>query len=298
MAITVGLLSPGDMGGATGRLVQAGGARVLTCLAGRSERTRGLAAASGFADAPSLDDLVREADVILCILVPSEARGVAGAVAAAIRRTGADVTYADCNAISPGTVREIGETITAAGGRFVDAGIIGGPPTPGSSGTRYYASGADADRLLPLAACGLDVRVIGAEIGQASGLKMCYAALTKGLTALGTELLVAAQLLGLDDALRAEQRDSTPDTLASLMRSIPAMTPKAYRWVGEMEEIAATFAEVGLTPRMFEGAAAMYRLVADTPIGKETPENRDRSRDADGVVAALADAVRERGAVG
>ena len=243
---------------------------------------------------PTLDNLVREADLVLSILVPSEARGVADAVAAAIRRTGASVTYADCNAISPATVRMIGETIMAAGGRFVDVGIVGGPPQVGSADTRYYASGTDADRFAALTDHGLNVRVIGPEIGQASGLKMCYAALTKGVTALGTELLLAAQLLGLGDALQAEQRDSTPELLASLLRSIPTMPPKAYRWVGEMEEIAATFAEVGLTPRMFEGAAEMYRLVAATPIGKETPENRDRSRDAAGVIAALREAVDER----
>lgn len=293
MAITVGLLSPGDMGGATGRVLHVGGARVLTCLAGRSERTRGLAAAAGFTDVPSLDDLVREADIVLSILVPAAARAVATAVAAAIARTGADVTYADCNAISPRTVTEIGATITAAGGRFVDAGIVGGPPQPGSSSTRYYTSGPDTAPFAALAGHGLNVRVIGTEIGQASGLKMCYAALTKGVTALGTELLLAAHLLGLDDALRTEQEESTPEMLASLMRSIPPMTPKAYRWVGEMEEIAATFAEVGLTPRLFLGAADIYRLVADAPVGKETPENRDRSRDADGVIAALADAMPE-----
>jgi len=293
--VTVGLLSPGDMGGATGRVLQAGGARVLTCLAGRSARTRSLAAAAGFADVPTLDDFVREADVILCILVPSQAHRVAESVAAAIRTTGADVTYADCNAVSPQTVRAIGETITAAGGRFVDAGIIGGPPTPGSTGTRYYVSGPYIESFVALAEHGLTIRDIGDEIGHASGLKMCYAALTKGLTALGTELLLAAKLLGLEDALRVEQTASTPDLLASLARSIPAMTPKAYRWVGEMEEIAATFAAIGLTPAMFAGAAEMYRLVAAAPIGHETPENRNRDRDMDGVIAALADAMHVMG---
>lgn len=292
MPMTVGLLSPGDMGSATGRTVQAGGARVLTCLAGRSARTRGLAAAAGFTDMPSMEAFVREADLILCILVPSEARAVATSVAAAIRATGASVTYADCNAISPQTVREIGTVITGAGGGFVDAGIIGGPPTPGSTDTRYYVSGPDRAAFVALNDYGLAVRDIAAEIGHASGLKMCYAALTKGLTALGTELLLAAKLLGLEDALRAEQLESTPAPLASLARSIPTMTPKAYRWVGEMEEIAATFAAVGLTPDIFTGAAALYRLVADTPMGRETPESRDRSRDMDGVIAALADAVR------
>jgi 3-hydroxyisobutyrate dehydrogenase-like beta-hydroxyacid dehydrogenase len=183
-------------------------------------------------------------------------------------------------------VRRIGERIVAAGGRFADVGIIGPPPR--RPGTRFYASGPGASELAGLGELGLDVRVIGSEIGQASGLKMCYAALTKGLQALGLELLVAAERLGLSEALRAEQRESVPDVLAWLDRAMPTMPPKAYRWVGEMEEIAATFAEVGLTPRILAGAADMYRFVADTPIGKETPETRDRSRGLDGIVAALA----------
>jgi hypothetical protein len=127
---------------------------------------------------------------------------------------------------------------------------------------------------------------------------MCYGALTKGLQALGTELLLAARLMGLEETLRAEQQASTPDVLAWLARSVPTMPPKAYRWVGEMEEIAATFGHLGLTPQIFQGIADLYRFVAETPIGRESPESRDRSRDLDGIVAALADAVnvaREQG---
>ncbi len=140
----------------------------------------------------------------------------------------------------------------------------------------------------------MDVRPLGEEIGKASGFKMCYAALTKGLTALGTELLVAAKLLGIEEELRAEQEGSVPDLLASLMRSAPTMPPKAYRWVGEMEEIAKTFGALGLTPKNLEGAAEHYAFVAGTAIGRESPEGRDRSRDLDGVVAALAEAVTAR----
>ena len=120
---------------------------------------------------------------------------------------------------------------------------------------------------------------------------MCYGALTKGLTALGTELLVAARRLGLDEVLRAEQEESIPDVLAWLQRMVPTMPPKAYRWVGEMEEIARTFEDVGMTPNILIGAADMYRFIAETPIGQESPENRDTSRGLDGVVAALADAL-------
>lgn len=291
MAIrTVGLLSPGDMGHSIGGVLHANGLRVLTHLGGRSERTRTLAEQAGIEDTPSLDDLVRQADTLLCVLVPARAIAVAEEIAAALRRTGADLLYVDCNAIAPATVRHIGAAILDAGGRFADVGIIGPPPRkPGA--TRFYASGPGANEFAALRDGGLDVRVIGDEIGQASGLKMCYAALTKGLIALGTELLVAARLMGLEDALRDEQRDSIPDVLAWLERTVPTMPPKAYRWVGEMEEIAATFDDLGLTPNILTGAADIYRFVAETPPGKESPETRDTSRDLDGLVVALADAL-------
>jgi hypothetical protein len=141
------------------------------------------------------------------------------------------------------------------------------------------------------------VRVIGDEAGQASGLKMCYGALTKGLQALGTELLVAARLMGLEETLRAEQRESIPDVLGWLERSLPPMPPKAHRWVGEMEEIASCFADLGLTPNILTGAADIYRFVAGTPIGQEAPESRDQGRDMDGIVAALAGALSEPSAM-
>lgn len=287
---TVGLLSPGDMGHSIGGVLRANGITVLTCLTGRSERTRALAADSGFEDTPSLEALVERVDAVLSVLVPAEAPGLARRVAAAIDSTGKrDLLYVDCNAIAPQTVRAIGETIQATGARFADAGIIGPPPR--LPGTRFYTSGPGAEEFATLRANGLDVRVIGGEIGQASGLKMCYGALTKGLQALGIELLVAARLLGLEEVLRAEQAESIPDVLGWLQRSTPTMPPKAYRWVGEMEEIAKTFADLGLTPNLLIGAADMYRFVAATPIGRESPENRDRNRDLDGVVAALADAL-------
>jgi len=289
---TIGLLSPGDMGHSIGDVLRANGHEVLTCLAGRSERTRGLARESGFSDCADLEELITRSEMVLCVLVPAQATGVAAEVAAVIRATKADVLYVDCNAISPQTVRGIGETILAAGARFADVGIIGPPPRV--PGTRFYTSGPNANDFAELAIHGLDVRVIGDEIGQASGLKMCYGALTKGLTALGTELLVAARALGLEETLRAEQEESIPDVLAWLAKTVPTMPPKAYRWVGEMEEIAATFADLGMTPDILQGAAEMYRFIAETPIGKESPENRDKGRGLYGVVSALADALPER----
>ena len=292
MAIkTVGLLSPGDMGHSIGGVLRSNGLQVLTCLEGRSERTRELARKSGFDDCVNLDEMVTRADAVLCVLVPARATEVAEQVATAIRATGADVLYIDCNAISPRTVRGVGEIIQGVGARFADVGIIGPPPR--KPGTRFYASGPNAEDAAELRNFGLDVRVIGDEVGQASGLKMCYGALTKGLIALGTELLLAARLMGLDETLRAEQEESIPDVLGWLERQLPTMPPKAYRWVGEMEEIASTFESLGLTPNILTGAADMYRLIENTPVGQESPENRDQNRDMYGVVAALADAMSE-----
>ncbi|MCC6175253.1 MAG: DUF1932 domain-containing protein [Chloroflexi bacterium] len=286
---TVGILSPGAMGSAVGAVVRAGGIRTITCLAGRSERSARLAAQAGIEPVPDYETLVREADAILAILVPSEARGLAERVAVAVQATGADILYAECNAIAPQTVREIGAILTAAGARFVDGGIIGPPPKRGEHKTRLYVSGEHAVDLAQLTTDGLDILPIGPEIGQASGLKMCYAALTKGLTALATELLVAGQMMGLAAPLRAELEQSQSGLLGWVERSMPGMPPKAYRWVGEMEEIAATFGHLGLTPEILAGAAEMYRLVGRTPLANETPETRTRGQTLDDVVAILAE---------
>jgi 3-hydroxyisobutyrate dehydrogenase-like beta-hydroxyacid dehydrogenase len=156
---------------------------------------------------------------------------------------------------------------------------------------RIYLSGTNAPDLAVLEEFGLLLPVIGENIGQASGLKMCYAAMTKGLQALGTELLVTAQLLGLGDHLRQEMTESQPAIRQWLAKSMLGMPPKAHRWIGEMEEIAATFEEVGLTPKILLGAADMYRWIATTEPGHETPETRDKSRDLDGLVAALAESL-------
>ncbi len=231
---TVALMSPGDMGHAVGAVLRHGGLRVITTLEGRSERTRGLARDSGIEDVANDDVLVAQADVLLSILVPSEAEDLAARIAAAVSRVGTTLVYVDCNAVAPQTVRRIGERVTLAGASFVDAGIIGGPPKVGSAGPRFYASGEDASAFARLGEHGLDVRVIGLEIGAASGLKMCYAAFTKGTTALATELLVAARSMGISETLEGELRPG--GRYEQLERSIPGMPPKAYRWVGETPE--------------------------------------------------------------
>jgi 3-hydroxyisobutyrate dehydrogenase-like beta-hydroxyacid dehydrogenase len=293
MIETVAVMSPGDMGHAIGRTLREGGLRVITSLEGRSARTAALAAEAGIEGVPDDATLVREADVLLAVLVPAAAPSLGERIVRALEATGSTLLYADLNAISPRTVQGIGRRLEAAGARFVDGGIIGGPPQPGRGGPRIYASGADAPELAALSRGGLDVRVLGGEIGAASGLKMCYAAMTKGLTALATELLVAAEVMGLAVPLRAELEGSQGALWASLGRGIPGMPPKAYRWVGEMEEIAATFADLGLTPRILQGAAEMYRFVEQTPLGEETPETRRLGTSLEEVVQILASRARE-----
>jgi 3-hydroxyisobutyrate dehydrogenase-like beta-hydroxyacid dehydrogenase len=260
---TVGVLSPGDMGSGVGEVLHQHGLRVLTCLAGRGAESRKRAEDAGIQDVADLTVLVRECDAILSIVPPAVAGAVADQVAAAVRATGADVLFADCNAIAPGTARAISQTVLDAGARFADAGIIGGPPN--RSANRIYTSGPGARELEMLREYGLDIRVLEGGVGQASGIKMCYAAMTKGLQALGAELLVAARLMGVEDALRAEQSmgGDLPTVRHFVERALPSMPPKAYRWIGEMEEIARCFEELGLPGRLMLGAADVYTNFRD-----------------------------------
>ncbi len=273
---TIGILSPGDMGAAIGAMLHRHGVDVITCLAGRSDLTRLRAAEAGLRDAGTMDGVVQEADLILSVLVPAEAVAVAEQLADSISRTGARPVVADCNAVAPATAARIAAAITRTGAAFIDAGIIGPPPQPGRTATRIYCSAPDCTPLLDLNAFGLDVRPVGAAIGQASGLKMVYAASTKGTT----ELLIATRAMGLDEALLAEFAQSRSDVAARLTRDIPGMPRRARRWVGEMEEIAATFDALGLTPRMLLGAADLYRFVGETVLAEQTSREPDPPLDA------------------
>jgi 3-hydroxyisobutyrate dehydrogenase-like beta-hydroxyacid dehydrogenase len=290
---TIGIISPGDMGHAIGAVLGQHGLRVLTNLHGRSARTATLAAEAGMIDVGDDATLVQEADLLLSVLPPAQAVACAERVAAALRSSRVSLLYADCNAISPGTARSIERLLKEAGADVVDVGIIGSPPQPGRTGTRLYASGPAAERLAVLNEYGLEVQVIGAQVGQASGLKMCYASLTKGLTALATQALTAGEALGVASILTDELRDSQGALLEWVERQVPRMPPKAYRWVGEMEEIACTFADVGLPPQMLEGAAALYRLVEQTELGTETPEERHLGQTLEEVIAILAGALKK-----
>lgn len=284
----VALMSPGDMGHSVGALLRKNGVRVVTALDGRSERTIDLAKAAGIEDLGDDETMVETADILLSIIAPAEAEGLAARLAPAIKRIGRGLIYADCNAVAPETSQRIGETIERAGGRFVDAGIIGPPPRQDSRSTRFYVSGSHADDLARLNAFGLDVRVISERIGDASALKMCYAALNKGTIALMTGVSVMAERLGVAEALGEELALSQEAMQRRMHQQVPGMVPKAHRWIGEMEEIAKTFGSADLTPAMFEGIADIYRLVAEKPIAATSPESWIRAgKSYHEVVAAL-----------
>ena len=290
---TVAILSPGDMGHAVGQRLRENELEAITCLAGRSERTRALAEKAGIGDVATLEELVERADLIMSMTVSAAVPSLCRQVADAIRATGdagADTLFAECNAIAPQLTRELEPVITEAGGRFVDVSIIGGPPRPGYS-PHFYASGQHAAAFAEIGNYGLEVRPLAGAVGQASGIKMCYAAMTKGTSALYSQLLIAAELMGLTEPLLAEFGEGQSAVLQRMERSLPTVPPRSRRWVSEMEEIRDTFAHLGLTPHLFEGVAEMYRLIGATPLGEEFPESRDRERTFTETIRQLAEYV-------
>ncbi len=290
---TVAILSPGDMGHAVGQRLREHELEVLTCLTGRSDRTRALAEKAGIRDVPTMEELVKRSDLVMSMTVSAAVPGLCRQVADAIAATDTDTLFAECNAISPQLVRELEPVITDSGGRFVDVSIIGGPPRPGYS-PHFYASGDHASQFERLNDFGLTVLKLDGGTGQASGIKMCYAAMTKGTSALYSQLLMAAELMGLTEPLLAEFASGQQAVLQRMERGLPTVPPRARRWVSEMEEIRDTFAGLGMTPHIFEGVADMYRLIGSTPLGEEFPESRDQERTFAETVEQLANYVRSQ----
>jgi 3-hydroxyisobutyrate dehydrogenase-like beta-hydroxyacid dehydrogenase len=283
----VGLMSPGDMGQAVAMQIKAKGLNVYTALEHRSARTRELAHEAEITDVGTVARLVAECDVVLSIMNPGAAVDFAREASDALRASGRQTLIVDCNAIAPDTVREIAGLVEQAGGRFLDAGIIG-PPPRGTAKTDLYVSGPGAADLEQLAGPQLVVHVIGEGIADASALKMCYGALNKGTQALWLEVLIAAERLGVAGILEQQLQQSQADRYSWALSQFPILPPKAYRWVPEMLEISKTLGAAGITPKVFEGAADIYRFVAGTSLGKETPENRDKAREGKDVVRLLA----------
>lgn len=274
---TVAILMPGDMGHGVGQALIAEGHDAIACLDGRSDHTKGLADKAGMRDVGSLDNAVSEADVILSILPPDRAVPQAEAVAAAMAKTGKTPVYVDCNAISPVTAGHVAEALAQTGATIIDCGIIGLNPIK-TPPTRFYVSGPDCTAMQALACDAIKVEQIGDQIGQASALKMVYAAGTKGVWTLQTALLLSAARLGVLDPLLAELDYSQAAQIKAMRGRVPFLPADSARWVPEMEEIAATFESAGVTGNFHKGAADIFALLAKTPFAEETRETLDRSR--------------------
>jgi 3-hydroxyisobutyrate dehydrogenase-like beta-hydroxyacid dehydrogenase len=255
MGETIGLLHPGEMGAAVGAAARAGGARVVWASAGRGPETRRRAGAAGLEDVGTVEALVRASGTILSVCPPHAALDVARLVAAC----GFGGVYVDANAVAPATAEEIGRVVAKTGATFVDGGIIGRPPVqPGQS--RLYLSGpAAAEVARWFAGGGFEAVVVPGGPGAASALKMAYAAWTKGTSALIMTIRALARAHGVDDALIREWERSQPDLPARSEKAVRDTARKAWRFVGEMDEIAASLAGAGLPDGFYRAAAEVYR---------------------------------------
>ncbi len=263
----VGVVHPGAMGVSLAAAIAESGVEVLWASSGRSQATRDRAERHRLTDAGSLAELVSSCELMLSICPPDAARSLASEVAEA----GFDGVYVDANAIAPATAIEIGETITAAGGTFVDGGVIGGPAwKPGT--TWLHLSGGSAQRIAPLFNAGpLEVNVLGDRPGRASALKMVFAAQTKGSSALLLATLAAAQVLDVLEPLQAQWRALSMPLADGLSSQVEAVARKAWRFAGEMEEVSATFTDAGVDGQLHAAAAEIYRGLADLQSSQELP---------------------------
>src|SRR5262245_30244740 len=263
----IGFLHPGEMGISIAASAQNSGNQVYWASEGRSPATRARAEKIGLRDAGTLAQLCAECAIVVSVCPPHAAEEVAQQVVAA----GFRGRYLDANAIAPQRVTEIGRIMVEAGVPFVDGGIIGGPAWQPNS-TWLYLSGPRADELAACFAAGpLETRVLGPAIGTASALKMSYAAYTKGTTALLAAILATAESLGVREALAEQWNRDNPGFAEATDLRVRRVTAKAWRFVGEMEEIAATLRAAGLPGEFHAAAADVYRRLADFKDAPATP---------------------------
>jgi 3-hydroxyisobutyrate dehydrogenase-like beta-hydroxyacid dehydrogenase len=264
---SVGVLSPGEMGAAVATVLRAHGLRVVTCLEGRSGRTRQQAEAARLEVVPTLAQLVGTVEAVLSIVPTMSAPAVGAGVAQAVTQTGKPIYFIEANAISPMTSTAIEQSITRAGGRYVDGCIIGDAASVGRS-TMLYLSGPDAEvTAAALRAGGIQTEVLGMRAGQASAFKMGYAGFTKGTTALLLELTLMAHAWGFLDAILAKYASSHPEALRMFTAHVTSWPEYAAIRAEEMVELTAMAKAAGLTPIIAPGAeqviAAMAQLSWD-----------------------------------
>ena len=280
---TVLVLHPGDMGAAIGTILRGKGLRVCWVSEGRSSESARRAAQAGLEAVPTLGAALASADIVLSVCPPHGAQALATEVATEVATTGFKGLYIDANAISPTRSLRIEEIVTSAGARFLDGGIIG-PPPRGAATARLYLAGADAGWIAALFSAGaLTGIALQGPAGQASALKMAYAAWNKGTIALLASLRALAAQQGIEAALLEEWRLTDADVLKRCDR-VPSNAFKAWRWEAEMEEIADTFAQAGLPDGFHRSAAQVYARMhgfkdnVDAPTLAEVGDTLRRTR--------------------
>jgi 3-hydroxyisobutyrate dehydrogenase-like beta-hydroxyacid dehydrogenase len=241
---TVGLLHPGEMGAAVGAVLRGRGHRVVWASEGRSAETRARAETAGLEDVGTAAE-VAHSEVVFSICPPH------AAIEVAVSLGSFGGVYVDANAVSPTTAAKVADVVD----EFVDGGIVGSPPRePGT--TRLYLSGEEATEVAELfAGSVLDARVVS----NASAVKMAYAAWTKGTAAMLLAIRELARREGVEETLLAEWDNSLPGLRERYERAERSADAKGWRWVGEMEEIAATFEAAGLPPGFHQAAAEVFR---------------------------------------
>jgi 3-hydroxyisobutyrate dehydrogenase-like beta-hydroxyacid dehydrogenase len=275
---TVGILNPGEMGAAVGGALRENGFDVIVALEGRSNATRDRAGRYGLRDAGSMDEVIGEADIVLCIMPPEFASATANDAVAAMGRAGRTPPYVDCNAVAPETAEQIEGVVRSAGAVFIDAGIVGSPPGKTPKPTRFFTSGPEAALMDVFDGKGIAIRQCGPEIGRGSAVKMCYAGITKGTSALHAAILIAAEALGVADELCDELAYSQEGQLKRMENMTPALPAVSARYIGEMREISRTMGSVGVTTGFHDGATELYQLMEKTPFAREIRETVDKDR--------------------
>ncbi len=275
--LAIGVLHPGEMGAAVAAALRGRGHDLMWASEGRGHETAQRAAAAGLRDAGSVAAMAAECDLILSVCPPHAAVAVAQQVA------GYTGTYVDANAVSPATARTIGDLVSAGGASFVDGGIIGPPPHAHGT-TRFYLSGAASGRVADACAgTALTPVVVSARPGDASAVKMAYAAWSKGSAALLLAARALARAEGVEAELVHEWSLSQPELRDTAVQAARSATAKGWRWVGEMDEIAATHAAAGLPDGFHRAAGEVFARAPRLPAG----EDGDTALEL--VLAALAD---------
>jgi len=282
------------MGSAIAARLQEGGARVVVALDGRSERTRRLADQVRVEDVGTLEALVRDTDLVLSVVPPGVAVDVAEAIAAAA--SDARPLVADLNATAPTTVQRIDAALAANGLETVDGSISGPPPhAPGT--TRIYLSGARAAEIADLPLPGVELVVVGPEVGLASAVKMCTASVYKGRVALLAQALRTAHAYGVVEHVLDDLVDSGLADRGRTGGTIGKASTKAWRYVPEMEEIAATQGGAGLMPELFLAISRVYAELAEHALAG-APEDVPDDVALSEVLERLSEAGGARGGAG